>query len=1441
MQKDYNDIWLQAMDTLVAQRLSEVKFDETIVCTIVDASERANGRYTVTTNDQIKFIATSEKTNYIVDQQVYVLIPQGDYSQEKTIIGRYSSADDQKPIAYVSPLEKVVKMSLNYAEDSENNKWELIANGAEKEITRVFQNQNNQDHLYDSFCIKADFKCLLQDYNIIQGSYGLLVRIITQNEVVDCRMDARTDMFGNPFAYSFYYTQEQAYSIKLTAAIEKIAVKFYQTDDFKYFGDEGETLLEASVDVPNILMKNLEMYFGYNVETVEDNTVKIFTSDSENYTIPKGNDEDTSYKKTLNLVWYNKSENNEYIGFSDGEFDEEKAKKPLDDGQTGNYYWIEWKINNTQDVWTVLEQDKQDESRSSIKVSCWLDYSLTEFKAIVYRNGETYEDTITFRNSSLSSIINSMANLNLNLTIHHGENSLSAYPLYGPDGNLINGHKDSTPRKVYVTYESAIGAELGSFILSKATIQWTIPKNMTMIREAYSLPEGFQRQETETEITFFKTLGAEYGVEKDLTFVYRISNFYQPTLDNNIIKCKIIDKNENEYMTQLALAFSAYGTSGTSFTLIIAEENSKTAIHMGEDRPIENFEFIPRSYLYNSEYVLRDTSPNGKGVYPYGTKNYTTTPEWVLNSETNYWETRNIIEAYRDIRWATGSGTEHSVKLKSYYPIACTKLEYLAYSVPMYIYYDANGSNPSYFDGFMKIYNRNTGNVILNETLDLPQGQTNDYEFDSKHYRWGILHWEKNEDDDVAHWVNKHGNAEDTMGPRLTDTTDQSRERLIMPVLFFNGDDNTNIQGFNCDYAICLYNVNNDYDYIFTQPLIITRNQYGSTILNNWDGQIKISEEENYILSSMLGAGKKDDGNTFSGVLLGEFGKGWGRSDNRIGLYGFHQGVESFGFNIDGTAFLGKSNGGRILFDGNESTIKSANYELTENSKLGSCWDLDNGSLVMFGTSEKKNQGDYFKFNEDGKGQLLIKIKSANLELIDDNGDSKNITTIIASAEGVTSQVSSITSSLQNFLVDGFIEKTGSAYKVATYVIDVNKGFFEDVTEGSQIECTIEINLTTGPNTHWIGTNWAQASSSIASWTIAEKERGTTLTLKASTTIPYLIGEKGKEIPLPQHTNSHLIGIHQNFNGDGTSGPFEDITIHWIKLTRNPLPSNYTIESSFFTQNAQKIEAKVSSSSSGTSCSWSITPEGFSIYKGTSNINNLNRVLYVNEQGLNVTGNITATSLTIDEGATISGTLSANNISGGTISASNISLGSDNNTKFQVNTSGQIKAQSGTIGGWNITGSYIDSTVLNSQKRFFLASASDRNDNWICARNSEGTDVFKVSKDGQLYATGARIKGSLICNPSSNETIEFGDVIFGNTEYGALKIMAKASDQDPLPLANFRCGQISCTAITAKQDGSFITATKHPNYEVTFYLEGFTADSTKTQYGQVGWFINKKE
>jgi hypothetical protein len=66
-----------------------------------------------------------------------------------------------------------------------------------------------------------------------------------------------------------------------------------------------------------------------------------------------------------------------------------------------------------------------------------------------------------------------------------------------------------------------------------------------------------------------------------------------------------------------------------------------------------------------------------------------------------------------------------------------------------------------------------------------------------------------------------------------------------------------------------------------------------------------------------------------------------GKSDSgaKMGLYGYHNGAQSFGFKTDGTAFIGKSGAGRIEFNGTKSVITSNSGFLT--------MDLDDGYIKL--------------------------------------------------------------------------------------------------------------------------------------------------------------------------------------------------------------------------------------------------------------------------------------------------------------------------------------------------------------------------------------------------------------------------------------------------------------------------------------------------------------
>jgi hypothetical protein len=80
----------------------------------------------------------------------------------------------------------------------------------------------------------------------------------------------------------------------------------------------------------------------------------------------------------------------------------------------------------------------------------------------------------------------------------------------------------------------------------------------------------------------------------------------------------------------------------------------------------------------------------------------------------------------------------------------------------------------------------------------------------------------------------------------------------------------------------------------------------------------------------MIGAGRKEDDNSFSGVLMGDWADEV-QTDavtiaDKTGLFGFNKGEMSFSFTDDGRATIGKATGAQLVFDGSESTISSASF-----------------------------------------------------------------------------------------------------------------------------------------------------------------------------------------------------------------------------------------------------------------------------------------------------------------------------------------------------------------------------------------------------------------------------------------------------------------------------------------------------------------------------------
>ena len=956
---DYNEILCQAIDTIVAKRISEVSFDKTILCTITDNSKKENGEYTVT-DGSVSFQAFSESNKYQKGHQVYVQIPMGNYADKKIILGRYSSEGDEMPIAYVSPLDQIVPMSANYAEDLIS--YGLIANSTNQVIPLLDNKEINEDTVnYDTLCVKADFKCLLQNYIIKSGNYGLSILLTTEdNQTINIELDCTQDMFGNPYAYTSYFTQSQAYKLNLTSNIKTIGAYFYQKANFTYnTGRDIEPQPVPVQDYENIFINNIEIYFAYDTSSVVDNTVKINTADGLEYNgISKEN-----LNKTLSLIWYNKDENNKYIGFTDGEFGTLEDAKDVEK----NIYFIQWEHSLNNGSWEPVAENVLD-----IEVELNPLWSINEYRAVITFQGNTYTSNI-LQFVSKTGLENEIKNsLNLRLTLHNGEYSLDSYPLYGADTVLINPLEAHRQRELYFFYESAIGGSLEPDALSGATAYFYIPNNVTMLEQPSDQSRLLDEDKTanwymEGYTTYAYTFGPSI-TQKDKTFKYCIKKNYNPLFINNTVLLRIIDENGYEYFTSKSFSFSCFGTSGTDYTIIISDIN-------GQDYVVGNNSLSLQAQLYdaNFEEIVSGESEEEQiqwtwSLYPNGA--LLDSPNGIgKNASSGY----RVVQASTNVKWAG----ENDTTISALYPIAYSNDSDCMYQGPTTIIYNSSGVNPTYYEGDIRLFRKSNNSSIP--------------------CSWTIEYYRPNNLDSLA------GTGGSDVAS-LTSVSSLSPYPRLKPSPIYLSNNDTYL-------VLCARDARNVI--LWRQPLVFLQNQYPSALLNNWDGELIIDNAGNYILSAMLGAGSKNSNNQFTGVLIGEMGNT--KSDIKVketGLFGYHEGAQSFGFNTDGTAFIGKSGQGRIEFYGDKGVIKSADdkgmvIDLSEGKITASNFSLSANNDNFILNSNPEGTNPYFKIqtnNENGsisytQDGLAVKGEIVATRLMLNDGAETNLATRVFAEE----------------------------------------------------------------------------------------------------------------------------------------------------------------------------------------------------------------------------------------------------------------------------------------------------------------------------------------------------------------------------------------------------------------------------------------------------------
>lgn len=946
MDRDYCEIICTAIDEIVTSKLEGLRYDVTKLCTITDASQSYQGKYIVS-DGTAKYEAYSTDLSYKKGNTVLVTIPNGDYQLQKTILCRVS-ADDTTPFNYTSPMDTMIKITNNIFDNANVVYGENIGllaneNNRSSAIGPIYSlTEPGQFSGFTRLGVTADFKSLLNGLDVASGSYGIKILIYTEiltspgiieNGVYELTFSS-ADMIGNPYQFESYFYQEKVFDISNINGIKQIDVYFYQDGQF-YDGNNNyinwqyeDSILDAQKMPNNLFVDNVKIYMGYEMGAFTEETLMIFTNDPLTYHYTN---EDLS--RDINLRWIHKIEDNKFELLNSSNITNKfeikwfqyKPGCELIDQYAGKD-WEQIPPNPELFSCTIAVDVKQQ--REQIKVigliheTTGIDEDGEDIitpvpyysNLLIFENEEHVPDAITY-------------DVSTSLSIVCEDGSEGNYFIYNQNGKIINeGEGQGKKRYLKALYQ---GAEITSSIGKLDYIKWYLPIEKTMLQfsDIYYTENNGEKAD---EITKYKGVDYDSVTRKAELFeatqtneltstkqAFAIGNQWNYENANNTVRC-IVSINGIIYEAIEELHFGKSGTNGTNTTFLIEIANNENALIIN-DNPIDKNTLMIKARLYDANGSNVGFTPEQANTIQWSwmhdnyNQDYILLPNRLLGD--NITLTCNTTQIPKDNYFI----------LKAKYGM-----------LEAYLPIPLKTRNTSHIEGAREIIYNNMG--------------TPSYYSDAY----------------TAFYLNKDTYLEDTKIIWELDYEEEFEKKLTegyIPKLI-NLQSKPNYKGLSASpfYAsgyndkVCVHCYNSETQCGWSQPILIMQSKYDFAMLNQWDGSLTLDEDNSTILSTMLGAGRKNSDNTFSGVLIGDIQTGTGNSvdtNTLTGVYGLHEGQISYTLKEDGTASFGKNGKGQILIDGNESTIKSAS-RISTNGGTGMEINLNDGIIdIIEGPSEK--------------------------------------------------------------------------------------------------------------------------------------------------------------------------------------------------------------------------------------------------------------------------------------------------------------------------------------------------------------------------------------------------------------------------------------------------------------------------------------------------------
>ena len=475
------------------------------------------------------------------------------------------------------------------------------------------------------------------------------------------------------------------------------------------------------------------------------------------------------------------------------------------------------------------------------------------------------------------------------LVINHGDQTF----LYNEEGASLHSNAIDEPYQLfdlsYTLYYN--GNEIKQEDLQNGTtVTWKVPIENTMLDMGSN----------------------EYITDTENNLPIGIKNTYDNNLSNNDIYL-IMQYKDQTFITKTNFTFSKQGqngTNGTKYQFKLKVKDDKEPVIVYRNGQWESDNLIIEPQLWNNGVkteingilnwkILKDNlnkdqysmlSNDFKPVIQEGSN----LKDRQFNLEKPYIREglSNIIEA------------QYSNGYKYYADLPISSIiqrginEYKVVIKPntgfRYVTYQNDGTKPSYKKG--DPFEINIYKTIIN---DIEEKVTN-YQNEGFTYKWEVIPRES----------------------KLLQIVSENDKNICtaVPVNVFT-------KGNQVDNALLLTIKKEDEPFAQVHiPIHFMLNRYENRALNDWSGTaIEINNEDGYILTPQVGAGKKNQDNSFTGIIMGQTKTNDG---DQTGLFGYAAGARSIFLDANtGNAQFGLATKGQIKIDvDGPATIKSSDY-----------------------------------------------------------------------------------------------------------------------------------------------------------------------------------------------------------------------------------------------------------------------------------------------------------------------------------------------------------------------------------------------------------------------------------------------------------------------------------------------------------------------------------